>query len=449
MLADRLPPPECRGVWYHCGTVNLLPDQGAVYSGPMATYCAWHRPMAVYSPEVRRSFFVYGNADNSPTLSFDDHASGTFAYPVVLGANPDGDAHRNPTLLVDEHGFLYVFYGAHGDPTRVLRSRRPLDIGEWDEAAPLDDPHTSYPQPWQLVDGELFVSFRQAPGWCFRISRDGARTWDETVNLVNFGATSEARGCVEYAIYGLTVAEAGPWPRRIHFAWSRLGGGTADEIANKHLWARRYNIYYACSDDGGRTWRRSDGSEYDLPIDERTAEKIYDCGRRGIWLKDIQVNSRGVPYLLFLDARVETFESRWMVARLTPEGWRFVHVTDSDHMYDAGALIFISDDDLRIWGPSRDVQPHEDGGDIEEWRSSDGGASWHRTRDLTTGSRFSHNHVKPVMGHQSGTGDLRAIWSYGDSRMPPQTRDVRLYYYGEAMDAPSEISFPSPPGEQR
>ncbi|HUS80505.1 MAG TPA: BNR-4 repeat-containing protein, partial [Armatimonadota bacterium] len=442
------PPAECRGVWYQCGKANLLPGQGAVYSGPMATYCVWHRPMAIFRPEVNRSFFVYGNADNSPTISFYDHASGSFAYPVVLGSNPDGDAHRNPTLLIDEAGYLHVFYGAHGHQTHVLRSERPWDITAWAEAAQIEDPGTSYPQPWQLLPGEIFVSYRQAPGWRFRMSADGARSWRDPVDIVNFGCPDDARGCAECSIYGITVAEGGDYPRRLHFAWSRLGGGTPEEIESKHLWARRYNVYYACSDDGGSTWKRSDGSRYELPINEEQAEKIWDCGQRGIWLTDIQVDSRGNPYILFLDSRVETFEARWMVARRVPDGWAFTEVTRSDHMYDAGALIAIADDDLRIWGPTTDVQPHEDGGDIDEWCSTDGGATWELARHLTSGSRYSHNHVKPVMGHQLGTGDLRAIWNYGDSMSPPETRDVRLYFYGEKQHGPREIPFPAGPDSQ-
>ena len=443
--AENRPPARCRGIWYECGRANLLPGQGAVYSGAMATYCAWHRPLAIYRPEVNRTFFVYGNADNSPTISLYDHASGEFAWPVVLGSNPDGDAHRNPTLLIDEDGYLYVFYGAHGHATIALKSDAPLDISSWSEVAPLDDPGTSYPQPWQLTSGEVFVSYRQAPGWRFRISRDGARTWEQSVDLVNFGCPEDSRGCAEHSIYGITIAAGGEYPRRIHFAWSRLGGGTPEEIENKHLWARRYNVYYACSDDGGQTWRRSDGSAYELPIDEDAAEKIYDCGQHGVWLKDIQLDSQGNPFILFLDAEIETFETTWKVARHTSAGWRFSDVTGSDHMYDAGALIFIGDDDLRIWGPSTPVQPHEDGGEIEEWRSTDGGETWRNTQHLTAGSKLSHNHVKPVMGHELGTGDLRAIWSYGDSLFPPTTTDVRLYYYGETMTEAAEIPFPPGP----
>ncbi len=445
---ENLPPARCRGIWYECGRANLLPGQGAVYSGAMATYCAWHRPLAIYRPEVNRTFFVYGNADNSPTISMYDHASGQFAWPMVLGSNPDGDAHRNPTLLIDEDGYLYVFYGAHGHATVALKSDAPLDISSWSEVAPLDDPGTSYPQPWQLTAGELFVSYRQAPGWRCRVSRDGAQSWEPSVDLVNFGCPDDARGCAEHSIYGITVAADGEYPRRVHFAWSRLGGGTPEEIENKHLWARRYNIYYACSDDGGQTWQRSDGSAYELPIDEDAAEKIYDCGEHGVWLKDIQLDSQGNPYILFLDSEIETFETAWKVARLTSEGWKFVHVTESNHMYDAGALIFVSDDDLRIWGPTTHGQPREDGGEIEEWRSTDGGATWENTQHLTEGSKLSHNHVKPVMGHQLGTGDLRAIWSYGDSMSPPTTTDVRLYHYGEKMAGPREIPFPPGPETQ-
>ncbi len=446
MADDDLPPPETRGVWYHCGSANLLPDQGAVYSGPMATYCVWHRPMAIYAEGVNRTFFVYGGAGNRPTISFYDHDSGRWAYPVVIGENPDGDAHRNPTLHIDEEGYLYMFWGAHGHQTHVHRSVRPYEITQWEERAEVEpDGGTSYPQPWMLRDGEIFVSYRKAPGWRFRTSTDGARTWSEPTDICAFGMNAAARGTAEFSIYGVTVAEDGEYPRRLHFAWSRLGGGTPEEVESKHLWGRRYNVYYAYTDDGGRTWRRSDGTAYELPIAEDEAEQLWDSGTHGVWLKDIQLDSAGNPYILFLDAEVETFHAWWKVARMTEAGWEIVGGTESDHMYDAGCLMMLADDDIRIWGPSRDLQPHEDGGEIEEWRSSDGGATWALGRQLTSGSQWSHNHVKPVMGHRRGPGDVRAIWSYGDSRRPPETTDVRLYYIGDGMDQGREIPFPPGP----
>jgi len=426
---DRFTGPS-QGVWYACGTANAYPGKKYVYSGPMATYCAWHRPIAVYAPAVRKTFFVFGNPDNAPAISDYDHRAKRFAPPVVLGTNPDMDAHRNPTLLIDEAGFLYVFYGAHGHPTRVVKSRSPYDVSGWSEAAAIDDPGTSYPQPWQLCEREIFVSFRQSPGWCFRKSTDGASSWEPTVNLIRF---ADAR------IYAVSIGGTGPFPRAVHVAWSKLGGGTPEEVRTKHLWARRYDVYYARSDDGGTTWKRSDGSEYTLPITEETAEKVYESGEHGVWLKDIQLDPRGDPYILFLDADVATYESTWKVAGRPAEGWQISDVAQSDHMYDAGGLVILGEDDFRIYGPTTGSQAHEDGGEIEEWTSSDRGRTWTNTKHLTAGSRYSHNQVKVVFNR--GESDFRVLWSYGDSVYPPATRDVYLCRYGEAAGTFERITL--------
>lgn len=424
------PPASHRGVWYACGTVNTLPGKKYVYSGPMATYSVWHRPMAIYAPAQDKTFFVYGNPDNAPAISFYDHRRARFAPPVVLGSNPDGDAHRNPTLLLDEQGFLHVFFGAHGHPSQVVKSARPFDIADWRPAATLSDPKGTYPQPWQLTPRELFVSYRHAPGWRCRVSRNGAASWEPPLDVIAVPAEGKL------SVYAVSIAETGRYPRKLHLAWSRVGGGSPAEKASKHLWARRYNVYYACTDDGGRTWKRSNGARYDLPIVEREAEKVYDCGPHGVWLKDIQLDPRGNPCILFIDAVVETYESAWKFARLSGGRWLVHDVTTSDHMYDDPALVVLGEADYRIYGPSTASQPGEDGGEIEEWRSTDGGSTWANTRHLTAGGKLSHNCVKTVWNHERGRGDLRVIWSHGDSVFPPSTREVLLYGHGEGRDAP-------------
>ncbi len=427
-------PGQYRGVWYCCGQANTLPGKIYVYSGPMATYCAWHRPMAVYSPEADATFFVFGDADNAPAIGRYDHVQGRMSDPLVLGSNPDGDAHRNPTLLIDGEDHLFVFYGAHNHPTKVLRSRNPLDIASWESRAEI--PETSYPQPWPLQPGELFLTYRgggarEGTPWRFRHSTDGGHSWSEGAELAFFP---------ECAIYGVSIAESGSYPRKVHFVWSRLGGGTPDEIEGKHLWARRYNVYYACSDDGGHTWKRSDGSAYGLPIDEESAEKVYDCGQRGVWLKDIQLDPQGNPCTLFIDAEVSTYESQWKLGRFAAGVWSFTDIATSDHLYDDGGLAILSADDYRVYAPTTATQPHEDGGEIEAYRSVDQGKTWAHTRSLTSGSTYSHNNVKVVWNHEKQKArDFTVMWSYGDSVEPPETREVSLHRYGEAMDGPWEV----------
>ena len=416
---------DYRGVWYCCGTVNVLDGNNHVYSGPMATYSAWHRPMAVYAPAANTTYFVFGNERNAPAIGCYDHHMRTFARPFVLGANPDGDAHRNPTLLMDDNGHLYVFYGAHNDPTLVLRSERPHEIGAWRACADIVDPTTSYPQPYQLLPGEMFVSYRErSGGWRSRVSRDRGETWEEPVDIVEFE---------ESDIYAVSIAETGDYPRSIHLAWSRLGGGTEEEIRTKHLWARRYNIYYARSDDGGRTWVRSNGTPYSLPVSEPEAENIYDCGERGVWLKDFQLGPDGRPLILFVDADPFTYVSHWKCGRLCGDGWRFSDIAVGDHMYDDGGMV-IEDGSVTVYAPTTASQPREDGGEIDVWRSADGDGPWQRGEPLTAGSDLSHNNVKVVFNHQAGPGDMQVIWSYGDSQSPPATRESRLFAYGSRME---------------
>lgn len=429
-------PTTFRGVWYGSGRQNTLPGHAYVYAGGKATYSAWHRPMAVYAAEVNKTFFVFGDARNRPAVSVFEHEAGRFAAPLALGTNPDGNAHRNPTLLIDEDGYLFVFYGYHGgaQPIHVLRSRYPYDMTSWVRMADLTDGNGSYANPWQLRPGEILVPHRQPSGWCFKKSRDQAVTWSDTVELASF-STYEGTSTV----YGLTTAETGPFPCSVHFAWSRLGGGSEDAIRTKHLWARRYNLYYARSDDGGDTWRRSTGAPYELPITEDAAEKLYDSGEHGTWIKDLVVVPDGGPLILFVDGDADTYRSTWKVARRTGEGWEITDLATSDHMYDGGAFCVIKADDIRLYGPTAPAQPGCDGGNIEEWQSTDGGKTWNKLRALTHGDTTSHNHVKTVRNHERSDGQFRVMWSCGDGQSPPDDTEVTLYYFGEGMDAPRQI----------
>jgi hypothetical protein len=303
----------------------------------------------------------------------------------------------------------------------------------WTTCADILD--TTYPQPWELLPGEMFVSYRgggarEGTWWRIRKSLDKGQSWEEPKNLVAFD---------QCAVYGVTIAASGTFPRKVHFTWSRLGGGTEEEKQTKHLWARRYNVYYAYSDDGGTTWRKSDGTPYTLPITEDAAEKIYDCGQRGVWLKDIQLDPAGNPCILFLDADPATYESQWKFLRLSEGNWHLSELTTSDHMYDDGGIVILNNQDFRVYAPTTNVQPHEDGGDIEEWQSVDGGKTWCHAKSLTSNSCYSHNNVKVAFNHQQSNGDFRVFWSYGDSLFPPEQTEVLLYCYGETLKASRQI----------
>ena len=415
------------GVWHSSGCARRLsPTAATVYGGAHATYCAWTRPMAVYAPSEDKTFFAFGNEVNSPTVSYYDHRTQTLGPATVVGPNPDMDAHKNPHMLIDEHGYIYLFHGSHCTPALVKKSLRPYDTSEFRPMATITD-SSSYPQPWQLRPGEITVLFRKGgthnAAQSYIKSTDGGASWANSVDIVT---PQPKNGC-----YAVSIAETGPYPRKLHMAWSLTRGD----------WWQRYHIFYACSDDGGVTWRKSDGTPYELPITEPTSEQIFESEvpDRGVWLKDIQLDTQGNPCILFIDGHTVSYGCVWNFARHTPDGWSVHEIARSDHMFDAGGLVILADDDFRVYAPTTISQPYEDGGEIEEWQSTDGGRTWHNTAHLTTGSDYSHNHVKTVFNH--GSGDFRVFWSYGDAKNPPETRHVDLYYYGEDQPQPQKMDL--------
>ncbi|MHC4406165.1 MAG: LamG domain-containing protein, partial [Planctomycetota bacterium] len=122
-----------RGIWYQCG------EQGGAYrykySGGLGTYCAKHRPFAVYAEEVNKTFFCYGgtDAENSTLLhmvSYYHHPTGTVPRPTILLDKHTTDAHDNPVISLDAAGHIWVFSSAHGTarPAYVSVSKRPYDV---------------------------------------------------------------------------------------------------------------------------------------------------------------------------------------------------------------------------------------------------------------------------------------------------------------------------------
>src|SRR5687767_1502647 len=68
-----------RGIWYQNQPTGDVYKYK--YSGGLGTYCDYHRPLAVYSPEANKTFFCYGGTSpDSQTklwhmVSYFDHAT--------------------------------------------------------------------------------------------------------------------------------------------------------------------------------------------------------------------------------------------------------------------------------------------------------------------------------------------------------------------------------------
>jgi len=123
-----------RGIWYMNQPWN--DEYVYKYSGGLGTYCGKHRPFAIYSPEVNKTFFVYGGAakHNDQALvhmvSYYDHTTRTVPRPTILLDKKTNDAHDNPVISVDDEGYVWVFSPSHGRsrPSYIHRSMKPYEI---------------------------------------------------------------------------------------------------------------------------------------------------------------------------------------------------------------------------------------------------------------------------------------------------------------------------------
>ena len=112
-----------RGIWFTLGQVSEYGDKNP---GGLGTYTAKHLPLAVYSPEAEKTFFVYGGAKQGKRhllamVSYYDHRRGVVPRPVIVhdkeGVN---DPHDNPSIALDEHGHIWVFVSGRARVFRVV-----------------------------------------------------------------------------------------------------------------------------------------------------------------------------------------------------------------------------------------------------------------------------------------------------------------------------------------
>ena len=91
-----------RGIWF---TIKQGHEYGDKYSGGLGTYTMKHIPMAVYSPEADKTFFVYGGAPNDKELYLQcmigcyDHATGDvifYAHEAFQKAMKEGREFDTP-----------------------------------------------------------------------------------------------------------------------------------------------------------------------------------------------------------------------------------------------------------------------------------------------------------------------------------------------------------------
>jgi hypothetical protein len=379
-----------RGIWFE---LNQKYEYGDKYSGALGTYTAKHVPLAIYSPEADKTFFVYGGTtaeDERHLLCMIgefDHKTGMVSKPTVvydkLGVN---DPHDNPSIMIDDKGFILVFVSGRGQrrPGFKFKSLKPFSVEKFER---ISEEEMTYPQPWNTDLGylHLFTKYTGVRQLYFESSLDGL-TWTEDRLLA---AIPEKEG-ERSGHYQTSASFEG---KKVGTFFNRHPDGNVD---------KRTDIYYMETSDLGESWTDVQGNPLEVPLLEleNPARVIdYQSQEKNVYLKDMGFDSDGNPAYLYIRSNGHEpgpvrAPYEWCITRRSGRKWHTSVVTESDHNYDMGSL-FISEKEWKIVGPTaQGIQEWGVGGELEVWQSKNDGKKWRKQKILTKNSEFSHAYVR-------------------------------------------------------
>ena len=431
-----------KGIWFDLGQRS---EFGSKYSGGLGTYTAKHCPMAVYSREADKTFFVYGGtpADDKrhllAMLSHYDHKTGTVPKPVVVHDQQGvDDPHGNPSLNLDEDGHIWVFVSGsvRKRPGHVYRSEKPFDINTMKH---VEDREFTYPQPWWIPKQGFVMFFTKHTNgqelYSSRSHKDGTK-WGEDEKLAAMGGHDQ----VSYA-----------HDKHLITAFNIHPGGNIN---------KRTNLFFVQSHTGGKTWLDIHGTKLFLPLtDPKGPALVRDYASEGrlVHVKDIGTDWMGQPVILYITAALQEPGPRadqriWTIARWNGEKWEFHEITRSTHNYDMGSL-YLGVDEWRVIGPTESgIQKHGAGSAIAVWLSTDEGKTWKMEKQITKQSALNHGYVRrPHNAHK----DFYGFWADGS---PDKLSKSHLYFINHKgairtlpyqMYENSEPAWPLAPVEKR
>lgn len=425
-----------RGIWWRHPPMQDRPhspsygSQDFKYSGPLSF--AWPHtvaPMAIYAPEVNKTFFVYGG-DTGPEnryllamISYYDHDKHIVPKPtVVRDQRGIDDPHDNPSITIDNEGYIWVFVAGRGRhrPGQIFRSDKPYSIDSFEQ---IIEREQTYSQIWQVPDKGFFH--------LLTLYTNGRELYWETNSDGKDWSPKPAKNLKKLVGFGG------------HYQVSRVNGDTIGTAFNYHPDGnvdRRTNLYYLQTTDFGKTWTTADGTPVKTPLDHRLNPALihdYEAQDKNAYPNQLLFDKDGRPVILHITAFgaapvLYNAPRAWKITRWTGKKWVDQYVTVSDHAYDEGAF-YIHEDRWSLIAPALPgPQSGFNGGEIGVFESTDPGNPdndwWQLKRQVTQESPFNHGYVRRPHNPQD---PFFAMWADANSK---ENSISRIYFTNSRGD---------------
>lgn len=227
------------------------------------------------------------------------------------------DAHNSISVAVDGRGFIHLAWGNHNTKLNYARSARPENLEVFNRSSLIGtkEERVSYPEFYSAPSGDLFFFYRDGASGNgdLVINRwdSNGQTWLRVQDKLIDGERQRN------AYPQITVDRKGS----IHVSW--VWRETPDVATN-------HDLCYARSDDGGKTWVKSSGEKYQLPITAATAEYIYKIPQKSglINQTSMTADEKVRPYIATYWRDTDSLVPQYRVVYFDGKTWKMSQVGD-------------------------------------------------------------------------------------------------------------------------
>ncbi|HEY1195102.1 BNR repeat-containing protein [Flavobacterium sp.] len=195
------------------------------------------------------------------------------------------DAHNDISIVIDGEGYLHVSWDHHDTRLRYARSKKPfsLELGEEKPMTGIDEDKVTYPEFHNLSNGNLLFCYRSgASGRGNLVIKSYDLKKQEWTSLQNNLLDGENQ---RSAYWQMCMGKKGIY---ISWVWRESW-----DVSTNH------DVCYAFSADGGKTWQKSTGEKYILPITKATAEHAWEVPQNSSLINQtaMTVDEKDNPYI--------------------------------------------------------------------------------------------------------------------------------------------------------
>lgn len=196
------------------------------------------------------------------------------------------DAHCSISIMVDGDGFVHLSWGHHGHPLRYAKSTAPHSL-EFTSEIPMtgvNEKNVTYPEFFKMASGDLLFMYRDGSSGRGNLAINtydvNSKVWAQLHSNLIDGERKRN------AYWQSFVDSKGV----IHISW--VWRETPDVATN-------HDMCYARSTDGGKTWEKSTGEKYTLPINADNAEYIYRIPQKSELINQTSMfaDAEGRPFI--------------------------------------------------------------------------------------------------------------------------------------------------------